>query len=188
MNTKHLFNIKKCNTYFNSRHHRLIKLVAISLLAFCLTGCGKSQALDEYKENVETFASNISEINDNINNIDISSQTRVSDFLYYIDALNEEFIWFAELEVPEQFASIEALADDAEMYMTEAVSLYHRAFETEPLDTALLDTANENYKRANTRIDYIAAILQGKTPEGDGVSVEYIEENLDEEPDLESYE
>lgn len=169
MHTSVIKHSSKRNTI---RNHKVASLLVISLLILCLTGCGKDKDLEAYKANIETFAVNIAEINDNINSIDMTSETRVADFLTYLDALNEAFTWFAELEVPEQFSSIESLADDAGTYMAEAVSLYHQAFETTPLDTTILDAAAENYKRANTRIDYIAAILQGEVPEGEGVSVE----------------
>lgn len=157
--------------------HMLNSLLTVILLTIFMTGCGRDEALEEYKTNIETFTTNISDINDRINNIDLSSETHVADFLSCMDELKEEFAWFAELDVPEQFASVESLADDAGEYMAEAVSLYHQAFEAETLDTALLDVASENYKRANKRISYISSILQGEIPEGDGVSVEYIDED-----------
>ena len=152
-------------------NRKLTKLLLLSLLTLCLTGCGKNKALEAYKADIESFAFNITELNDNINNIDMTSETRITDFLTYMDALDAEFSRFAALEVPKQFSSVESLADDAGMYMTEAVSLYHQAFATQPFDSTLLDAANENYKRANTRIDYIATILQGELPEGDNITI-----------------
>ncbi len=146
--------------------------VTVLLLGCLLAGCGKNQELEEYKANIETFTEDISSINDKINRIDMSSETRVDDFLSYLDELNEKFTWFAELDVPEQFASAEALADDAGEYMQKAVALYHQVFEADTLDEMLLETASENYRRANKRISYIASILQGEIPEGEGVSVE----------------
>lgn len=162
--------------------HKLISLLTLTLLALCLAGCGRDKELDTYQENVTAFIDNVSALNDNMNSIDVTSETRVTDFLSYLDALEAEFTSFAELEVPEQFASVETLADDAGMYMSEAVSLYHQAFEAEVLDTALLDIASQNYERANKRIGYIASILQGNVPEDDAVTVEYADEDSGEEP------
>lgn len=162
------------------QHHTIILFLTFVLLTVCLTGCGKEKALEKYKADVETFITDISAINDNINSIDMSSETRVEDFLTYADELEEAFTWFAELEVPKQFSSVESLADDAGVYMSEAVSLYHQVFEADVLDPLLLDVASENYKRANKRISYIASILQGETPEDEGITVEYLDENMDE--------
>lgn len=183
MNKKRLhgFSVSFNKTEKKPLFHKLTALLTITLLAVCLTGCGRDKELEAYKENVTTFIDNVSALHDNMNNIDVASETRVADFLFYMDALDAEFTSFAELEVPKQFASIETLADDAGMYMSEAVSLYHQAFEADVLDAALLDAASENYERANKRIEYIASILRGNIPEDASVTVEYADEDLNEE-------
>lgn len=187
MNIKKIINLHITSNRKANIRGRIVGLLTVTLLSFCLTGCG-SKELDTYKEDVTTFIDNVTVLNDNINSIDVTSETRVTDFLSYMDELSAEFTRFAELEVPEQFASIETLADDAGTYMSEAVALYHQAFEAEVLDTTILDIASQNYQRANKRIDYIATILQGELPDDESVTVEYVDEDLNEEPDLETEE
>ena len=50
----------------------------LSICMLCLTGCGKDEALETYKADMETFFSNISEINDNMNSIDVSEDDYIA--------------------------------------------------------------------------------------------------------------
>lgn len=156
----------------------LKKTKGICLGLFCfllLAGCGKDEVLDEYQTNMETFFEHVAELNDNMNDIDVSKQDYVEQLLGYLDDLDTEITWMAELEVPEQFSAVESLADEAAENMTQAVSLYHLAYEGEQYDENMQQAAKEYYDRANTRIQYILMILHGEIPEGEGVT--YTEEN-----------
>ena len=75
------------------------------------------------------------------------------------------------MEVPEEFISVESLADEAAENMTQAVSLYHSLYESETFDTTIADAANEYYSRANIRLQYIISILHGEIPEGENVTI-----------------
>ena len=80
--------------------------------------------------------------------------------------MSVQFEKLAELEVPEEFISIEELADDASDYMNEAVRLYSEAYEEDYVSDSLIQAAIENYDSAMKRINYIAILLQGEIPEG----------------------
>lgn len=147
----------------------------VFLCCLLLTGCGEDELLDEYQANMETFFEHVAEFNDNMNEIDVTKENYVDQMLGYLDALDEEIAWMAELEVPEQFSAAESLADEATENMTQAVSLYHMAYEGEEYDENMQQAAKEYYDRANLRIQYIITILHGGIPEGDGVT--YTEEN-----------
>lgn len=145
------------------------------LCCLLLAGCGKDEVLDEYQANMETFFEHIAEFNDNMNDIDVNERDYVAKLLGYLDNLDTEITWMAELEVPEQFSAVESLADEAAENMTQAVSLYHMAYEGKEYDENIQQAAKEYYDRANIRIQYILTILHGEIPEGDGVI--YTEEN-----------
>ncbi|MCM1038494.1 MAG: hypothetical protein NC434_04160 [Ruminococcus sp.] len=154
-----------------------IKMIyLIMLCAALLAGCGKKdEALDEYQANMETFFAHIVEYNDNMNAIDVAQGDYVTQMLAYLDGLDAELAWMAGLEVPEQFAAVESLADEASENMTQAVSYYHMAYEGESYDANIEAAAKEYYDRANLRLQYIVTIFHGDIPEGEGIT--YTEED-----------
>ena len=154
---------------------KLRVLCIIYLSALLLTGCGKDEALDEYQANMETFFNDIAEINDNMNAIDVTGEGYIEELLGYLDALDEEVAWMAELEVPEEFSAVDSLADQASENMSQAVSYYHLAYEGEEYNVDMESAASEYYDRANTILQYIITILHGEIPEGEGVT--YTEES-----------
>lgn len=149
-------------------------LGAAVICGFLLTGCGEDEALLAYQEDMSTFFENAAAYNDNMNAIDPNSEDAVSQLLSYLDGLQNEITWMAQLEVPEQFSAAESLADEADENMKEAVALFHQAYEGETYDEALGQAALEYYERTNVRIQYIITILHGEIPEGEGVT--YTEE------------
>lgn len=152
-------------------------LILSILMSTLLSGCGSSdEKLDTYKANLDAFTEIIAQRSEAINNIDSSSENAVKDLLENLDAIERVFTSLAELEVPSQFSNAEELADDADNYMKEAVSLYHEAFESETYDEFAAEAALENYNRAMKRIQYIADILKGEIPEGDDVVVTTVDE------------
>lgn len=145
------------------------------LCIFLLTGCGKDEELVKYQDDMETFFEHIIEFNDNMNAIDVSQPDYLSQMLGYLDSLDAEVAWMAGLEVPQQFSAVESLADEASENMTQAVSLYHMAYEGEEYNANVEQAAKEYYDRANIRIQYIIMLLHGEIPEGEGVT--YTEED-----------
>lgn len=154
-----------------------IKVLCLAMFfCFMLAGCGKrDEALDEYQANMETFFEHIIEFNDNMNAIDVSQPDYLTQMLEYLDALDAELAWMAQLEVPEQFSAVDSLADEASENMTQAVSFYHMAYEGVEYDENIEAAAKEYYNRANIRIQYIITLLHGEIPEGEGVT--YTEED-----------
>lgn len=154
------------------------RIRAVLGAAFCivmLVGCGKNQALEQYQADMTTFFEQISMYNDGMNSIDASAEDATNRILDYLDKVEEEIAWMAQLEVPSQFSAVEDLADEADENMKQAVALYHQAYEGDTFDEAVAQAAKEYYDRANIRIQYIITILHGEIPEGEGVT--YTEEN-----------
>lgn len=154
-----------------------IKSICLVLfLLLLLTGCGKKdEALEEYQTNMETFFEHIVEFNDNMNAIDVSQGDYVSQMLDYLDALDAEVAWMAQLEVPDEFLVVESLADEASENMTQAVLFYHMAYDNGEYDENIEAAAKEYYDRANLRIQYIITLLHGEVPQGEGLT--YTEED-----------
>lgn len=144
-------------------------------LALFFTACGEDETLNAYLEDMNTFFSRAAEYNEKMNAIDRDSDTALLELLGYLDALEEDIEWMADLEVPEQFSAAESLADEAAENMKQAVELFHKACEGENFDDATAQAAIEYYNRTNIRIKYIITILHGEIPEGEGVT--YTEEN-----------
>lgn len=147
----------------------------ILLCTLFLTGCGEDENLSRYQKDMETFFEHIVEFDSNMNAIDVSQPDYLSQMLSYLDALNEEVAWMAQLEVPEEFSAVDSLADEASENMAQAVSYYHMAYENGEYNANVEEAAREYYGRANTRIQYIITLLHGGIPEGEGVT--YTEEN-----------
>lgn len=145
--------------------YRSLYLLITTLFLMLLIGCGADKELEEYKMNMETFYTDISKYDTIINSIDITSETAVSELLAALDGLEERFLWMASLTIPEEFAVTESLAIQAGEYMSNAVALYHRAYESDPFDNAAAEAAKEYYERANKRVVCILAILHGELPD-----------------------
>ncbi|MCI8357830.1 MAG: hypothetical protein HFI51_06770 [Lachnospiraceae bacterium] len=150
-------------------------LISGLLCTLFLTGCGEDEALNIYQKDMETFFEHMAEFDENMNAIDVGQEDYVTQLLSYLDALDAEVAWMAELEVPEQFAVVEDLADEASENMRQAVSYFHMAYEAEEFMPNYEEAAREYYKRANLRIQYIIMLLHGEIPEGEGIT--YTEED-----------
>lgn len=142
----------------------------------CLCGCGN--ATDEQKElavfssSVSEFTANIKEADAQINSLDVTQIESTDRLLEILDSLDAEFAKLAEVSVPEQYLSVETLADEASQNMSEAVAYYHSAFEGESFNESDADVAYQYYERAMTRVEYIGYVLTGgEIPENDHVTV-----------------
>ena len=155
---------------------KTLKALCLGLLcAWLLTGCKEDESLNEYQDNMEIFFNHLAEFNDGMNEVDVNADDAVSQMLEYLDRVDEEVAWMAGLEVPKEFSAVESLADEASENMSQAVTMFHTAYEGEAFDSAIEEAAREYYNRANIRIQYIITILHGEIPEGEGVT--YIEED-----------
>lgn len=154
--------------------NKLLVLCVVLLCGLCTSGCGEDETLTKYQEDMNTFFERIAEINDGMNSIDASADDAAQQLLSYLDQLQAEVTWMAELETPDQFSAVDSLADEADENMQQAVALYHEAYGSGEYDEAIAEGASEYYDRANLRIQYIIMILHGEIPEGEGIT--YTEE------------
>ncbi len=148
-----------------TKHH--LKLSGLIMGITCLvslTGCGSDAGIETYKANMNQFFENVEIYDASINAIDPNSETATSDLLTLLDSMNTTFAQMATLEVPEGFPGVEQLADEASLYMSDAVSCYHQAYDDE-YDAVMEDVAYQYYQQANLRFQYIVSILHGDIPE-----------------------
>ena len=126
---------------------KIITLLLATCFALSVTGCGENKDLTKYRKEMDEFFADIEIIHNKMNTID------------------------AESEVPEEFSSLESLADEASENMSLAVENYHDAYSKDSYNEYTAATADEYYARANKRLQYMIDILHGKMPEGDGVTI-----------------
>lgn len=155
--------------------NKLVILCFVLLCGLFLTACGEDETLTAYQDDMNTFFEHIASYNDGMNAINTSDVDAKEQLLSYLDQLQAEITWMAGLTVPDRFSAVDSLADEADENMQQAVSLYHRAYESEIFDEGAAQAAREYYDRANIRIQYIIMILHGEIPEGEGIT--YTEEN-----------
>ncbi len=150
-------------------------LLAASLIMSTLfSGCGKDSELTQFRQDIDTFCTDISLLDTSMNNVDASSPTAKAELLGYLDELDEKFQGFAALDFPEEFDYLEHLADESSEYMTEAVVYYHKTYdETETFDEINAQYAQENYSRALKRVQIIITFLHGEEPTDIDVEIEY---------------
>ena len=146
----------------------------------CLTACGhtnEEKELADFSSSISSFTASIQDANQQINELDVNDANASQELLAILDGLDEKFKELADLSVPEQYQSIETLADEASENMTNAVSYFHSAYEGEAFDEQDADVAYQYYTRAMVRIEYIGYVLVGEIPENDHVKVQEQELN-----------
>lgn len=143
------------------------------MTAFMLTACGRKDELVKFRDEVDDFCYNISEIGTQIDNVDAESDGAVYEILDYLDQLDAEFQDFAELDFPEEFDYLESIADEAGEYMTVAAESFRDAYTNESYDEEMFkaeyEYARQNEARAYKRIQIIITFLQGEDPEDVGL-------------------
>lgn len=147
--------------------------LAVCLL-FTVTACGRNkedEKITAYRDGMTTCYETIASSASALDAINPSSNTAVTDMLGELDQINTAFQNMAALEVPEEYSSIETMADDAAYYMSEASRLYHEAFADGGYLPEVGNDAKLQYKAAMTYLSYIGDILMGEVPEGDDVTV-----------------
>lgn len=157
---------------------KLLSVLFLFGLSFSLVACGEqpdnSAELNAYKTSMEAVFSNFEKIDYSIKTIDPDSDdaSAINGLLEQFDLLEAEFKTLSEIVVPADFSYNESLADDAYNYMVQANSYYHQAFQDDSYDEAYIEAADECYKRANKRIQYIINILHGELPQDETISYE----------------
>ena len=155
-------------------------IAAAITTVICLTACGhtdEERELADFSSSISNFTASIQDANQQINELDVNDANASEDLLSILDGLDEQFKGLAELPVPEQYQSIETLADEASENMTNAVSYFHSAYGGETFNEQDADVAYQYYTRAMVRIEYIGYVLVGEIPENDHVTVQEQELN-----------
>ncbi|MGN0308387.1 MAG: hypothetical protein ACI4DN_09240 [Lachnospiraceae bacterium] len=145
-------------------------VTALFTLSF-LAGCGEKKELTAFKEDMASFYTEIAAIGDSIEAITPDSEDAVTALLDNLEALDEQFRFLADIQVPAEFSNVEELADDAAQHMTNSVDYYRQAYENEIFDENLAQAASQHYESAMKRIKYIASLLKGEIPEGDDIII-----------------
>ena len=156
-------------------YYKLRYGIAVFTAALCLTGCGKitteEKELADFSASISDFTATIQEADKQINELDVTKEESSKELLDILDHLDAEFKELSELSAPEQYQSIENLADEASENMSNAVSYFHMAYESDPFSEQDADVAYQYYSRAMTRVEYIGYILVGEIPENEHVTV-----------------
>lgn len=152
--------------------NKILAITAGLLTAMALTACGKDPELTQFREEIDAFCTEISDIDTSINNVDAESDNAADEILGYLDQLDQDFQDFAALDFPTEFDYLESMADEASEYMTTAVQSYHDAFSNGGYNQLTADYAKENYARAYKRIQIIITFLHGEQPEDVNLTTE----------------
>ena len=164
-----VYNYCVMNRYRFTKHHTMVSgAVLFSAALLLLSGCGQSSdeiLLDEYKKGMETFFEKVDDANETINSIEAGSEDASTELLEALDELSDACSDMADLEIPEDFAALGDLPEDASDYMKQAVEAYHRAYDgvyDGNFDESALQDADEYYESANQCIRKILSILHGE--------------------------
>lgn len=158
--------------YQNKKWYRTVPFLLTACLL--LTACGRNkeeEKITAYRDSMTSCYETIASSASALDAINPSANSAVTDMLNQLDQMNTAFQDMAALEVPEEYSSIESMADEAAGYMSEASRLYHEAFADGGYLPEVGNDAKLQYKAAMTYLSYIGDILMGEIPEGDDVTV-----------------
>lgn len=144
---------------------KFLTLSLVFVMIFSLAGCGADPELTRFKKDMDTFFTALADLDEAINSIDPDSISATTELLSYLDQEDEQFKILAEMPVPEEFAYLDPLMDEASSYMTEAVDSYHEAYSNNSYNEYVAAYAYENYLRAYKRVQYIIDVLHGNLPQ-----------------------
>lgn len=153
---------------------KLYVILSALVLTLTVTGCGvvEDPETAKFESDIQAFCDEVAAIDANINNIDATSEHADEELLEYLDQLDQSFKVLAEMPIPEEYAYLEELTDEASAYMSTAVESYHEAFAGDTYDANIADYAYQNYERANKRVTVMLQLLRGETVTADGVVIE----------------
>lgn len=155
------------------RTRPILVSIAAFLTAITLTACGKDPVLAQFRKDMDSFCTKISEIDNAINSIDASADNAASDLLDCLDELDLVFQAFAKLDFPEEFDYLESLADESSQFMTEAVKNYHSVYGSGSYNDSVAEYAKQYYIKAYKRIQIIITFLHGDLPNDADLIIEY---------------
>lgn len=153
------------------KHFGILFLTAALLT---VSGCSGDPALTAYEEELNQFYENFSAQTAQLENINPSSGQATDELLAALHSLSDLTGQFARIEVPDSYkeAGVSDLAASAADHMAEAEALYYDACrDGKSFDSRIADAACTHYLRAMQQINHIAVMLQGRTPEGDDITI-----------------
>ncbi|MBQ9611270.1 MAG: hypothetical protein IJV14_01620 [Lachnospiraceae bacterium] len=137
------------------------------LLLFCvllLSSCGRysqeTEALEEYRTQMEDFFDKVSAMDERIRSIDTSSETAEQEFLSAVDMLTSIISDATVLDPPDLFPDAKTLLEQAAQQMSASRKLYHETFEGETFDAETFNEAEESFKDCNNTLLRLAKYLQ----------------------------
>ena len=89
--------------------NKILAITAGLLTAMALTACGKDPELTKFREEIDAFCTEISDIDTAINNVDAESDNAADELLGYLDQLDQDFQDFSALDFPTEFDYLEEL-------------------------------------------------------------------------------
>ena len=153
---------------------RICRLLTVFLMLLTLAGCksARVRALEEYHLNMSRFFENVTAYDKTINAIDPNAENASEELLRNLDGLNAEFNTMASYPIPDDFASVSEITQDAANSRSNAVALYHEAY-AGTFDAVKAAEARSYYLRAGKCVQIIVQVLHGETPSGEGVTILY---------------
>ena len=159
------------------------KVLTILIATLLIAGCGSQAAddpqaeeLKEFRTKVDAFCETISDMDNQINSIDTSSETYTTDLMNCLNTLNTAFADFAALDFPSEYDYLEHLADEASAYMSEAVTGFGQVYTDNTLNSQAMqekyNEASTAYANAFKRIKVIMTFLNGEVSQDANVTTE----------------
>lgn len=157
--------------------NKLLLSILALVTAFSIIACGTAttttvQTSSQYKNQLNNFFDSVTKLDAEINALDPSDSDSFSELFVYLEELEEQFKYFAEIEVPSDYKVTESLADEAYDYMVQANEYFKMSFEDGAYNEYTYAAGLECYKRANKRVQYIISIIHGELPEDENVTFE----------------
>lgn len=157
--------------------NKVSSMLCTVLLASLLVACGSSVSTDtpaasQYKNQLNNFFDSVTTIDKEINELDPEDADSVSELFVYLNELEEQFKYFADINVPSEYKATESLADEAYDYMVQANDYFEMSFADGAYNEYTYAAGMECYRRANKRVQYIISIIHGQLPEDDNISFE----------------
>ncbi|MBO7334377.1 MAG: hypothetical protein J6U67_05715 [Lachnospiraceae bacterium] len=152
---------------------KILTVMTGVILTVSLAACaGSTEDYTEYKKEMSNFFESVNTLNEEMNALNPDDAEAVNKLFEYLDQVEEQFKYFSEIEVPNQYKVTESLADEAYDYMKEANEYFRQSFSENSYNEYTLEAAMECYSRANKRMQYVIDIIHGKLPEDENISFE----------------
>lgn len=157
--------------------NKTYKLTAAAILcAVCMSGCGKTSeeelALASFSASIEDFTNYMKEADQKIDSLDVNKKESVDELLSILDGMNEETAKLKTIAVPAQYAGIRNPVETAADSMSDAVSYYHAAFESDTFSESDADVAYQYYQTSMKCIKIIGYVIAGhEVPQDENVTV-----------------